>query len=128
MRASTPSNAAEILVPDKREILRFTDESLNTIFVQSMRNLDNIERTMESNFSEIHRKIGDEVSRKIRETDNLASILDAMNPREILKRGYAIARRDSGEILRNKPRENDRITVETLKFIIESEVKNVRAK
>ena len=127
-RASTPSNAAEILVPDKREILSSVDFRLNNLLNEVELNLANASEILEQDLHEILMQTEKALSRDMQKFNLLNANLLNLNPREILHRGYAILRSESGEILRTKPQINDKITIENAKYLIESEVKNVREK
>lgn len=94
-RASTPSNAAELLVPDRQHIIR----DLST----QMRQL---ERAVERRTAAAGQKLNDQnqllttaVSANLgRHTETLVSLrqlLEALSPQAILRRGYAIARADN---------------------------------
>ena len=90
IRASTPSNAAELLTPDKKAIrenlkttiLRAKDTILNKINAKQNENLDKINRAMRDMKNKID-LLYDNVEQKIK-------IIEALNPEKILKQGYAI--------------------------------------
>lgn len=128
VRASTPSNAAEILVPDRREILATVNAKFDGLLggmltrleqtgSEIFDGLDHMKRTTENLISQIENRF-----------NLLNDSLQHLNPREVLRRGYTIARTENGEILRGKPQISDKIIIENLIFLIESEVKNVREK
>jgi exodeoxyribonuclease VII large subunit len=120
VRASTPSNAAQIIVPDRREL------------VQEIKALvDGMAYRTESAISDLGSEIDSLRQRALlhldSRTDVLTSeikqfqrILAAYNPQLALARGYAIVRGSTkiGEI----------ISIEEEKIIIKAEVKNVKQK
>jgi exonuclease VII large subunit len=59
---------------------------------------------------------------------NLLQVLRQVDPRLVLNRGYSIVRDNGGFVLRAAPAVGANLTIENAKFIIETEVKNVRAK
>lgn len=127
LRASTPSNAAELLVPDRRELLAATTDKLygmvQTLELQTKNQRNEMMRTLD--------RISQLTDRCLRDSKAhfaaTASALNAYNPRAALKRGYALVW--VGEhILKATPANGDRLTIETATNLIETEVRNVRAK
>lgn len=123
-RASTPSNAAEIAVPDQAELLRHLSslsERMNTseaTRLQTLRErLDALkqkrvltdqlayvqDRRME--LAHLQQRLGDLTRATITEKQKaftaLASSLDAMSPLKVLGRGYAMARNEGGRVLKS---------------------------
>ena len=122
-RASTPSNAAEIAVPDQREIYRRLD-ALQTRMVQSERKRvkalrEQFEKTSRSRalqdpmaFIDDKRMLLDytqknlaalaqhQMAQRQQQFTALAAKLDALSPLKVLGRGYAVARNEQGQILR----------------------------
>lgn len=122
-RASTPSNAAEIAVPDQREIYRRLD-ALQTRMVQSEQKRvkalrEQFEKTSRSRalqdpmaFIDDKRMLLDytqknltalaqqQMAQRTQQFTSLAAKLDALSPLKVLGRGYAVARNEQGQILR----------------------------
>ncbi|MGH7141899.1 MAG: exodeoxyribonuclease VII large subunit [Candidatus Saccharimonadales bacterium] len=91
-RASTPSNAAELLVPNKYEALSRLDVTgtrLDDLISVSVRNqrlsLKRYEADFEKDFSGVLKRLEDEL-------ETYLKLLEALNPRLVLKRGYSIIR------------------------------------
>ena len=135
-RASTPSNAAEIAVPDQAELWKRLDSAgramaqgaLNTLekadaqwktlaskrvltdpmaFVDDRRmQLDSVQQRMGLT---AHRQL----SRRQQRFATLAASLDALSPLKVLGRGYAMAQAADGTVLRTSQQvqEGDRIHV-----------------
>ena len=90
VRASTPSNAAEMLTPDKRAIkinlkstiMRLCDLILNKIDAKKSENIDKIVRAMR----EVRNKI--EIAKS--DMKQKIKVIEALNPERVLKQGYAI--------------------------------------
>ena len=123
-RASTPSNAAEIAVPDREELLRsFGDAKARMAQSQASRltsarqRLETLatKRVMTDQMAyvqdkrmelfHVQQRLGDLsgmlVSRKRAEFSALAAALDAMSPLKVLGRGYAMAKDEAGNVLKN---------------------------
>lgn len=123
-RASTPSNAAEIAVPDQMELLRWL-RGAGDRMVQcetgrleaARQRLDNLasKRVMRDQMAyvqdkrmelaHLQQRLGDLsgalLSRRRQRFSALAAALDAMSPLKVLGRGYAVARSQDGTILKS---------------------------
>ena len=123
-RASTPSNAAEIAVPDMTELLRYLQSAGNRMIQAELNLLQQKEqklltmadkraltdptaflqdRRMQLDY--VQQKLGS-AARSVVEKDSrrfaqLTAKLDAMSPLKVLGRGYAMAQNESGEVLRS---------------------------
>jgi exodeoxyribonuclease VII large subunit len=120
VRASTPSNAAQILTPDRNELIRSTKGQISYLLPKILQIIDNQKQALNdlmiSAIEEIERALNDQ-------TKNIMSIknlLSQLNPKNILARGYAL--------LRGKIEIGSIIEVETSKIIMKAEVKNVSKK
>jgi len=92
MRASTPSNAAELLVPDKAEVKRALksatielERSLITLFKSEKSVLYDTEKLL-------HQQIKQVVLSAKSELKARKQLLEVLSPQAILKRGYAVVR------------------------------------
>ena len=138
VRASTPSNAAEIAVPDKEELFRcFSDAKARMSQSQTAR-LNAVRQRLETlaakrvltdqlayvqdkrmELFHVQQRLGDlsgmMVSRKKAEFSALAAALDAMSPLKVLGRGYAMAKDAEGNVLKSaralRPGDRVRITL-----------------
>jgi exodeoxyribonuclease VII large subunit len=92
-RASTPSNAAELLVPDRQQV----KAGLHTAAAQLQHNTRQQLRAAHSRLvyqaEIIERHAVQPLQRAAEKLQNQARILAAINPAAILRRGYAIVRR-----------------------------------
>ena len=135
-RASTPSNAAEIAVPDVRDI-RSSLENLDIRKLQAIRktlnsaaaHLEDIRnrRVLQNPMAYIDAKQAEldfmrdklianadrVVAEKKNEYIRLAAALDAMSPLKVIGRGYSITARQDGEIVRSidDVAENEKIRI-----------------
>jgi len=123
-RASTPSNAAEIAVPDKAELLRWLRdtggrmEQAETARLEALRGkldamaekrvmTDQLAYVQDKQMEVFHlqQRLGDlsavQVSRKRQRFSALTAALDAMSPLKVLGRGYAMAQNEQGQILKS---------------------------
>lgn len=124
LRAATPSNAAELAVPDQTE-LRQKLTSMQSRMVQAMEKKLKLSRQQldamaqkrvlqdpQNYFDDramlldrIRQKLGSamqqQLSEKQRQYVQLAAKLDAMSPLKVLSRGYSVARKQDGTILQS---------------------------
>lgn len=117
VRASTPSNAAQILVPDRGEIIRAAYSQVNSLLPRMMQLIDQqkiiVDSILSKSLNNIERVLGD----RIKQVSSLRDILAQLDPKVILNRGYALIRGaiNIGSV----------IEIETNKVILKAEVKNV---
>ena len=123
-RASTPSNAAEIAVPDQGELLRWLRgagermEQSETARLEALRQrletlakkrcmTDQLAYVQDKRMELLHaqQRLGDlaagQLARKKQGFSALAASLDAMSPLKVLGRGYAMAQNGDGTILKS---------------------------
>jgi len=123
-RASTPSNAAEIAVPDQMELLRWLRgvwdrmEQSETQRLEALRQrldalaskrvmTDQLAYVQDKRMELVHvqQRLGDlasgQLARKRQGFAALAASLDAMSPLKVLGRGYAMAQDEAGRILKS---------------------------
>lgn len=124
VRASTPSNAAEIAVPDQVELKRNLWnqwnrlEQIQTAHLESLRQklVDLAARRVMTDqlaciqdkrmeLDHIQRRLGDLsgmlMAQRRAHFSSLAAALDAMSPLKVLSRGYAVARSADGTVLKS---------------------------
>ncbi len=117
VRASTPSNAAQILVPDKSEIIRLVKNQVESLIPRMLQAIDQQKDIIDSQILNVIEKIGKNVDEHIMKITNYREVLAQLYPNTILARGYAVVR---GII-----KVGHVIEIETNKSILEAEVKNV---
>ena len=123
-RASTPSNAAEIAVPDREELCRWLlgagermEQSMEVRLEALRQRLENLaeKRVMTDQLAyvqdkrmelvHVQQRLGDLsgvlLGRKKQQFSALAAALDAMSPLKVLGRGYAMAQSVDGSILKS---------------------------
>lgn len=112
-RASTPSNAAELLVPDKQDVKlqlltqkRLLASSLQTILNEAKNNLRQTKR--EIGFIVEHISQNTQLNLK-----NWQHLLNAYDPHLALKRGFAVVRDSSGKVIKTSKQltQNDIVEV-----------------
>jgi exodeoxyribonuclease VII large subunit len=125
MRASTPSNAAELLVPDKTTALRELDSAREHLLRIMAHHNDVIRASLLHNKTYLDNVLSGVMQREIQGLENRKNLLEAFNPENILKRGYSIVRDKSGRILRDEKNisENDIVKVKLARGGFEASVR-----
>jgi len=120
VRASTPSNAAQILVPDRRELIERSRNMVRSIVPELIGKLADYRREAD----DLMVNTGQTITERIRtfkdETATTLKLLTQYDPKTVLARGYALVRGDVdvGKL----------IEIERQHDVIEAEVRNVSKK
>ena len=136
LRAATPSNAAELAVPDQDALRQELDTMMTTMANSLLRRLKASRQHLSALSaagalqsptryiqqrrnawlllsSRLTAQQQDKVSRKKQQFLSLTAKLDAMSPLKVLTRGYAVAQTDRGEVVRSvkqvSPNDNIRV-------------------
>ena len=122
-RASTPSNAAEIAVPDQVELRRFLRDCEERLVQSQTARLEMLRKHLDAlatkrvlrdqmayvqdkrmELLHLQQRLGDltgaQIARKKQRFAALAASVDAMSPLKVLGRGYAMAQTAGGEIIK----------------------------
>lgn len=127
VRATTPTNAAQLVVPDKREIIADLEQNLQRI-------AQTLTTGLRARVSRSEQEINDGFSRHLQDLryriDTHLQKLNLVNPERILKRGYSLVRDASGNLIRSATQLNvgDEVMVKFNQGSIGAEVKNVDKK
>ena len=117
LAASTPSNAAQLLVPDKAEILyRLKNIQLKSIINRSLDGVEAARSALSAELVAICDRSLESIDEHRRNLAASRSVIMAYDPADILERGYAL--------LRGKLSVGGDIEIETAKAIIKAEVKS----
>ncbi len=102
LRAATPSAAAEMAVPDRRDALRLVDD----LSVRLASGLTGRTRLAGARLARSSDRLRSVVQRMLQvhrnRSERLAAQLDALSPMRVLGRGYAVARDDAGRVLKRR--------------------------
>ncbi len=126
-RASTPSNAAEVLVPDRQELMTQLEGQLSYM-TQAVAHQLATRRSMLASAAE---RLGELISYQLQAQQNrlgsLKQALQAYDPQAVLRRGYAMLW-DSGHHPAKRFNTGDKLLIETTDKLIKTEVRDVQAK
>ncbi len=125
-RAATPSNAAQILVPDRREVsshvrhrLKSALQQIDTVHLQSLQQLTTGRQS-----------VAESLSRRLEGSQErlraLKRTISQLNPKTVLGRGYAIARLSSGQLVDETAARGQELSIEIKNAIIIAGVTNVK--
>jgi exodeoxyribonuclease VII large subunit len=95
VRASTPSNAAELLVPDKEAEKSLLKEYTAGLKQQLQNYLQHIIAAIEQSRERLERNMAAVIKYQQRQVQQHWNMLQLVNPTHILQRGFAIIRKDS---------------------------------
>jgi exodeoxyribonuclease VII large subunit len=120
IRAATPSDAARRIVPERRDVVGHVRTMLHQVIRQTEHAITEQQQQNQAVIDVIASRVQETIERSRQETRRLQASLDALNPSEVLRRGYAIMR---GEAVIGS-----RVVIEQYKEFIEAEVRNVTKK
>lgn len=118
--AVTPSNAAQILVPNKYDVIKSNYIQIKYLASKIYQNIIQQEKLLRFNLENVINLINLNIENYFNKVESTKKIIHQLDPKILLSRGYSILR---GEI-----KLNNLIEIETYKKIIKAEVKYVREK
>jgi exodeoxyribonuclease VII large subunit len=120
VRASTPSNAAQIIVPDRHEIIRATRYQVRSLLPHLEQAILQQSLIVRTSLSEMLERTNDQIDSYTQKLAGIQSVLLQLNPQTVLARGYAL--------IRGMQKVGNTIEVETNQTIMKAEVKDVKRK
>lgn len=101
MRASTPSNAAQLLVPDKKQLLRQLVVDRGSLGSHLQRTVSNAQESLNDRVGILADATTQYFTELSRDLGLRQQVLMALSPTAALKRGYAIVRNEQGAAIRS---------------------------
>jgi exodeoxyribonuclease VII large subunit len=120
VRASTPSNAAQIVVPDRSEIVRAVRYQVRSLLPRVENAISEQSALVRAALLTALERINVQIDRKMDTVVDLRNVLVQLNPQTVLARGYAL--------VRGLQKVGHLIEVETNQIIMKAEVKDVKRK
>jgi exodeoxyribonuclease VII large subunit len=120
VRAATPTNAAQMLVPDKQEIIRSARAQASSVGYLLTQAIDSYSRQTKENLSAAFSRTQEKLDDAFERLGILRVAISQLNPENVLKRGYAL--------LRGEQVVGAKIEIETATHIMKAEVQDVRSK
>lgn len=100
-RASTPSNAAELLVPDRREVLAALKNYRQQLGQFAGASVQLARQSLQASQTWLDERIIQLIKHQTTHVQQQAHLLEALSPQAILRRGYAVVRLE-GKATRGK--------------------------
>lgn len=118
VRAATPSNAAQILVPDRSEILRSVRQQVSALLPRTEQAIEHRRRELRQQLLGALDIVSRRHTQEELQVQALRRVLSELDPRRVLARGYALVRGESkpGSIIEVE-KHNEIITAEVLKSV-----------
>jgi exodeoxyribonuclease VII large subunit len=120
VRAATPSNAAQILVPDRGEVIRAVRRQVESLLPRTEQAIDGQIAALQAQLADTVARIERRHVRVEEQVDSLRRILAELDPSKVLARGYALVR---GVIA-----PGNIIEIEKSDIVIKAEVQHVSKK
>ena len=113
-RGSTPSNAAELLAPDRSEVAQQLEHASHRLRKAAVAGIRAERRFLIQQQVALSHGVTAALARSKQQVATTAQLLDALNPRAVMRRGYAIVRQRGTKLVRrhNDVASGDSITVE----------------
>ena len=129
VRAATPSNAAQILVPDKAEVVRDVVNSVRTMVGAISQLYTSHHQLVTERQQQLLSGVQTVYARTYQRYEQLSSILAQLDPRTALQRGYALVFDDAGKPLGdNAIYVGDSLQLETKRYIVKVGVQDATEK
>lgn len=119
-RAATPTNAAQIIVPDKREIIERAQYKVSGAAIRLAQAIDREKHGLTLRLRAALETIKGQQQARQAELEHKRQLLAELDPKKVLARGYAIIR---GSIIAGEV-----VEIKTNSLIARAEVKGVRKK
>lgn len=103
-RASTPSNAAELLMPDRRAVLAGLQEHRGRLAAHMKASVHRAWQEIRLERSVLDSSVGQVVLSAREQLGLRSQLLDAYDPTAALRRGYALVRNENGVVVRSAVR------------------------
>ena len=120
VRAATPTDAAQRLVPDKQEIIRAAQAQANFVGNLLTQAIETYSRQTKENLNAVFSRIQEKLDTTFEQLVVLRVVVAQLNPENVLRRGYAL--------LRGEQTVGAKLEIETATNILTTEVQDVRAK
>ena len=101
VRAATPSNAAQLLLPTKEEVIAYTER----LTVQGQRTVEQrirlIKERNQNRLNRFQQQLMYIIAQKRGMVDSLIKLINSLSPQTVLARGYTITTNDQGRVVKS---------------------------
>ncbi|MGH7196265.1 MAG: exodeoxyribonuclease VII large subunit [Candidatus Saccharimonadales bacterium] len=129
VRAATPSNAAQLLVPDREALARELTQRERRLAERMANRATQLHQQAENAASSMLARLQSVLDERKRQVAQAKLVLKQLDPKTVLQRGYALVRDEKGRLVRGNAANisvGDELTVTTSHAIIKAGVKDVR--
>ncbi|MDB5183486.1 MAG: exodeoxyribonuclease large subunit [Candidatus Saccharibacteria bacterium] len=92
VRAATPSNVAQIIVPDRLEVIRMAQNKVESLFPKVSEIIERLKQQLEGTVELATERVEQKLEREITHLRATRTLLAELDPARVLERGYAIIR------------------------------------
>jgi len=121
-RASTPSNAAELLVPDRKDVVRELHSIRASLSYLGSQQISLARNQLAGQLDALSQVTEHLITQQKTSIDTYLQLLNALNPLSILRRGYGIIRHNGAIIKSNNLKAGDMIEAELASFVLSASV------
>lgn len=114
VRGATPSNAAQLLVPDRQEVVRRTQEQVRALLPVAIRAIDDQRQAVRDSLASTLDVIEQRHAQHAQRLETVRQVLAELDPGKVLARGYALVR---GQLVPGQS-----IEIETHNALVRAEV------
>ncbi|MFZ2544763.1 MAG: exodeoxyribonuclease VII large subunit [Candidatus Saccharimonadales bacterium] len=114
VRAATPSNAAQIIVPDRHDMIRSSRMKVQSLIPRLIGTTEQLQSHIEGKIDDAANKIEERIVRQLQQLNQTKRLLSQFDPDRVLERGYAL--------IRGKLKVGEYIDIETVHAIIKAKV------
>lgn len=118
--AATPSNAAQIIVPDRQEIIRSVHARVRSVVPLVTRQLESARQHIASGLKDAVRVAEERLQQQQKYVQHIHLLLEELDPARVLERGYAL--------LRGELKAGASITIETSRAIMKARIEEYEQK
>lgn len=94
VRAATPSNAAQIIVPDRHEVVRTVQRQVQSLLPRIERAIETVRSDNRTQLERAMSSIEQQFEQRVYQLSMLRRVLSELDPHRVLERGYALIRGD----------------------------------
>lgn len=120
LSAATPSNAAQLLVPDRQEIIRSVHANVRATIPHIARQIESLRLHVQNGLLDAVRQTEDRLQHQRRYLLHIGTLLEELDPARVLERGYAL--------LRGELKEGGAVTIETSHAIMKARIETYEQK
>jgi exodeoxyribonuclease VII large subunit len=129
IRAATPSNAAQILVPDRLALLQTLEVKKHQLTLRLDKRLHLLRQQVDATTDKLLHKVQQQIVQQQRRVHYAKQVLRQLNPKTVLQRGYSLVRHEQKVITdASSVKVGDELQIELSRAILQVGVQDVHKK